>query len=698
VNVGAIPAELRDLDRWVVWRWEPDPEDPEKRRKPPYSPHAPDRYASSTDSTTWGTFEQAVAVVEAGRADGIGFALEPPYVGVDIDDKLPEVEQHAILLALDSYSERSASGTGHHAVLRGDLNGRGKHPAGFGVFQTDRFFYFTGDTDLDLGLPETIEERQIELEMVLAQYLPAMPAQERVASRPVVAVDLDDRDLLGQARAAKHGSAFDLLYQGNIAGYDSRSEADLALCSKLAFWTGRDPERIDRMFRASGLMRDKWERDDYRNRTIETAIEGCSEVYSRSRPTTPGLTRAPEPPESVKVPSGGSVFTDSLTPTYRVSESESLPPPAVGTDLDFGTVSESVESVPVSRPFAMPVSDFIALERPNVEPLLADADGRAVVGCHSLTLLGALGGHGKTTFFVDLALHLAAGVDYLIFKVPRPVSILMIENEGPEELFAEKLALRLATFPHELKARLDVCTLDWGGFSLAEENMRGRLANEVIENEYDLVFGDPLDSLGIAGVGSPEDTRNFLELMKQTGLHRSVAWWLNTHPRKEETKEALNEISGAWGGRPDAVLLLRMLDADRTQIRFPKLRWARRGKRATILLGFDPDTEAFTYLGEQSEEERDYLAETRALLGDGKWRTPKEIAAPKDADPAGIGANADTIKKLLERTPDVFESRTGEAAKEVGRSKQATVWQLRPSVPRGDEKLDAEFGGAEEPA
>ena len=64
-----------------------------------------------------------------------------------------------------------------------------------------------------------------------------------------------------------------------------------------------------------------------------------------------------------------------------------------------------------------------------------------------------------------------------------------------------------------------------------------------------------------------------------------------------------------------------MLEDDRTQIRQPKLRWARRGKGPTLLFAFDPDTEAFSYIGEQSEEERDYLAEIRELLADGEWRT-----------------------------------------------------------------------------
>ncbi|MFR4804189.1 MAG: hypothetical protein ACLT98_13270 [Eggerthellaceae bacterium] len=42
------------------------------------------------------------------------------------------------------------------------------------------------------------------------------------------------------------------------AGGD-RSAADMALCSHLAFWCGRDAGRMDRIFRRSGLMRDKWD-------------------------------------------------------------------------------------------------------------------------------------------------------------------------------------------------------------------------------------------------------------------------------------------------------------------------------------------------------------------------------------------------------------------------------------------------------
>jgi hypothetical protein len=66
---------------------------------------------------------------------------------------------------------------------------------------------------------------------------------------------------------------------GDWSDYTSRSEGDLALCTHLAFWTKKDPARIDSLFRQSGLMReDKWGRDDYRERTIEKAIALTTEV------------------------------------------------------------------------------------------------------------------------------------------------------------------------------------------------------------------------------------------------------------------------------------------------------------------------------------------------------------------------------------------------------------------------------------
>jgi putative DNA primase/helicase len=92
--------------------------------------------------------------------------------------------------------------------------------------------------------------------------------------------DLSDREILYGARQAANGDRFERLYSGDTTDYGSHFEADLALCSMLAFWTGPDPERIERMFSESGLAREKWhERPTYREKTVEKALSGMTEFY-----------------------------------------------------------------------------------------------------------------------------------------------------------------------------------------------------------------------------------------------------------------------------------------------------------------------------------------------------------------------------------------------------------------------------------
>jgi putative DNA primase/helicase len=208
------------------------------------------------------------------------FTREDPYCGVDLNIELLEAEREAIALSLDSYTEESLSG-GWHVIVRASLNGGGRHPRGFGVFDSRRYFVMTGEHVN--GTPTTIEERQAELDAVLAQYLPkpSAPTGPALLAQPV---DLNDHDLLRKAFAAKNGPEVEALWQGEWERrYPSHSEADLAFCNQLAFWTGRDAARMDRLFRESGLMRTKWDehRKDttYGAQTIARAIANCDEVY-----------------------------------------------------------------------------------------------------------------------------------------------------------------------------------------------------------------------------------------------------------------------------------------------------------------------------------------------------------------------------------------------------------------------------------
>jgi hypothetical protein len=87
-------------------------------------------------------------------------------------------------------------------------------------------------------------------------------------------------NILAVAMSAKNGDKFTKLWKGDWENdYSSQSEADLALAAMLAFYTGPNEELLDELFRQSGLYRDKWDRDDYRERVLAKAMDR-DEFYS----------------------------------------------------------------------------------------------------------------------------------------------------------------------------------------------------------------------------------------------------------------------------------------------------------------------------------------------------------------------------------------------------------------------------------
>ena len=111
---------------------------------------------------------------------------------------------------------------------------------------------------------------------------------------------LSDDSVIAKASEAKNGEKFCRLWSGDITGYPSHSEADAALASMLAFWCGGDAGQIDRLFRQSGLMREKWDElrgaDTYGNLTIAKALSGMTDSY---KPVV-STTVAEDFPKSVK--------------------------------------------------------------------------------------------------------------------------------------------------------------------------------------------------------------------------------------------------------------------------------------------------------------------------------------------------------------------------------------------------------------
>lgn len=279
----AIPAVLRRTPQWVCWRVD------ERDGTPTKVPVAPATggYASVADPGTWTDYETAVAAWRnAAAVAGVGFVFTAtdPFAGVDLDacrdPATNEVADWAVELVrrLDSYTEWSPSGTGIHVLVAGTVPAGRNRRGDLEMYDRDRFFTVTGDRVP--GAPTTVKERNEELQAIHTEHI-AESEEERTAEPPAAPeVTLSDAELLAKATAAANGEKFQALWDGDTSGYDSHSEADLALCTLLAFWTGGDPQRIEALFARSGLVRDKWRhRADYRKRTIRTAIRHCSAFY-----------------------------------------------------------------------------------------------------------------------------------------------------------------------------------------------------------------------------------------------------------------------------------------------------------------------------------------------------------------------------------------------------------------------------------
>lgn len=134
-------------------------------------------------------------------------------------------------------------------------------------------------------------------------------------------VDLDDETVLERAMDSKSGDVIEALYDGRSelwsgrdSRYPSQSEADMGLCFYLAFWTGGDPDRMDRLFRDSGLMRGKWDKVHFANGAtygavcIARTLLTVDDYYTPPAPSTSSGSddRHRSPDESNTSPSSGA--------------------------------------------------------------------------------------------------------------------------------------------------------------------------------------------------------------------------------------------------------------------------------------------------------------------------------------------------------------------------------------------------------
>lgn len=259
------------------------------------------------DRRVWMTHEQAVAT---GRPVAFVLTDEIGWFFLDLDDCAdgmggwkPEAASIFTRFA-GAWGEVSSSGKGLHIMGRCDpaqLADRKRRWGGWLECYTGGRFIAFGNTGWSrIGGVTTDYDWTNVLKELVPQKLDLGPLPEGVD--PAYTGPTNDEELLAKAMASgsaaskfgmrasfkdlweANSAMLSKVYPGSKPGEFDHSAADQALLSHLAFWTGRDMPRMDRLFRRSGLMREKYEtRQDYRRETIGNAARLCTKVYDEPR-------------------------------------------------------------------------------------------------------------------------------------------------------------------------------------------------------------------------------------------------------------------------------------------------------------------------------------------------------------------------------------------------------------------------------
>jgi len=300
-----LPKELaafKGWNQWVVWKIVAG-------SKVPLNPKT-GLPGDAQDPANWMDFDTAVARAKELGANGVGFALtkKDPFFFVDVDNALQDDGQWSptakwVLGQFPGAAyEVSWSGNGFHlyGFYTSIIEHSNKNKAlGVEFYTHSRFFVVT----LEQLAGETTE--RTAQANAFARYFPPKGASVDAewTTEPLEGYGFQGDDdaleaaMLGSAPSKAQligGATLQDLWKANpgplgktypdVFGSQGRpydaSSADAALALHLAWWTGNDCERIERMMRRSALVRDKWEvRPEWLHNEILEAVGKTTRWY-----------------------------------------------------------------------------------------------------------------------------------------------------------------------------------------------------------------------------------------------------------------------------------------------------------------------------------------------------------------------------------------------------------------------------------
>lgn len=314
-----IPPALQGLSRFrqfVCWIAVPNDKKPGKFHKFPVSP-VTGAIIDAHAAEHWTDYATALALAprwDRGHGSGAGFVItaNDPVFFIDVDSCLTPTGWSPLALEIcerfrGAAIEVSHSGQGLHVLGTADPieHASRNTPLGLECYTQLRFVALTGRD----ALGDVWTNHTTALASAVAQWFAPTVAATPSSARGWTdgpcegwGGPADDDELMRKAHAgASTGgltgkTAFGDLYAGRV-DEAARSEADQSLANHLAFWTGKDCVRIERLMRASQLVRDKWdearplsngEPGTYLGRTIMRACAFVTEVAIGPKLPEPG--------------------------------------------------------------------------------------------------------------------------------------------------------------------------------------------------------------------------------------------------------------------------------------------------------------------------------------------------------------------------------------------------------------------------
>jgi KaiC/GvpD/RAD55 family RecA-like ATPase len=459
-----IPEPLKVCNDWVCYKRAAS------NRKIPKNPK--NGRNCTGDYENWGvSYQQAVEAVKKYGFDGLGFVFKKGngFCGIDLDDCITEggivPKAKKVVDFCKSYTEVSVSGKGLHIII--EKNGHEpfvKKDKGIEIYTQDRFFALTGTPLLNAGEEDG---HKYSLKLVDPREAYAVWSRRDSLVGELFKEELTVGEMAALVRKMKSNPKFKKLWNGDFQNYGSQSEADLALCSIISYYTDGNKLRIDQIFRKSKLFRpDKWDRPTgdhgtYGNMTIDKAI-------------------------------------------------------SVEEDKD-----EIIKETPSKKMRPMTLSEFIITPRPPIQTIM---DPWMTTG--STHMIYGPRGAGKTFFALSIALAITRDTDFGAWSINQPVNCLYCDGEMmPQDMVARVRGLSHNT-GKEAKTLyiLSSGQLQYEGIpsvNISREKHQKEIYEMIIENEIGAVFLDNISALtpGIDENVSTEwdNIAQWANIIKRTG-------------------------------------------------------------------------------------------------------------------------------------------------------------------------------------